>query len=126
MCHVIALSLFMLTGVWHCCDLKLSLLYHCYQHYSLLKKSFKSTICFRNVPCPCNHSRQCQIQFSSQAVLPCRLFAPPSLLHKFATEIQDYFPKCCKAVQELLGPSPFPKVDLVIFPSCSQDMAMSK
>ncbi|ELU05104.1 hypothetical protein CAPTEDRAFT_216157 [Capitella teleta] len=75
------------------------------------------------LPNPCQHSSKCLINYGGD--FSCRLFAPASLIHKFAAEIQEYVTKSATAVQEILGAIPYPRADVVVYPECSQDMAMS-
>ena len=74
----------------------------------------------------CDHSPGCRINYSHTDVLPCRVFAPASLLGRVQKELEEYWPKCCKAVQDILGAHPFWRVDIVIYPPSCQDMALAK
>ena len=73
----------------------------------------------------CTHELECYIPYSQTPVIPCRIFAPKSILPRAVAEFADVFPSYSVAVQKLLGPFPFPRLDILIYPACSQDMAMS-
>ena len=73
----------------------------------------------------CLHNLRCQIPYCEKPQLPCRIFAPSSLLPRAVAEFKSAIRQYSVAVQKLLGPCPFPRMDIVFYPPCSQDMAMS-
>ena len=81
--------------------------------------------CSRGNP-PCGHVPPCIINYSCQEIMPCRIIAPASMIEKATEELRPYWAAVSPAVQDLLGPHPFWRVDIVVFPDCSQDMAMAK
>ena len=83
-------------------------------------------MCFRVERITCHHDRACPIPFSKYNQLSCRIFAPASLLGAVEGEFRNYLSKCMQAIQDLFGPSPFPRLDIMLYPRSSQDMAMAK
>ena len=81
---------------------------------------------FRGPEETCKHVPHCRITFNQQYNIPCRIDAPSAILPRAVKQFAEYFPKCCRAVQSLLGAFPFPRVDIVIYPPCCQDMALAK
>ena len=62
---------------------------------------------------------------SSDSLLPCRLFSPNSHLEEAKNLIGGYIPRCMKAANQMLGPHPFKRLDILLVPSsfCSLGMA---
>ncbi|XP_055956382.1 aminopeptidase O isoform X2 [Patella vulgata] len=70
------------------------------------------------------HGANCQTNFSSNNILPCRLFLPESLKDA-GEELNVYLPSCMNAVKDILGPHPFQRLDILIVPECFDSLGMA-
>lgn len=73
----------------------------------------------------CDHTPRCQIDFCAEETLPCHLYGAESVLTRAHRVLSAYWPRCTRAIQEQLGACPFSRADILIYPSCVQDMALS-
>ena len=74
----------------------------------------------------CQHSPRCLVPYASHPVLPCRVWGARSVVPRAARLLRPYWPRVCRAAQELLGACPAPRVELLIYPESVQDMALAK
>ncbi|GAB1601184.1 hypothetical protein Ahia01_000396600 [Argonauta hians] len=65
--------------------------------------------------CAAAHS-YCSVNYC-KTTLPCRVFAPRSLLSKAVSEFKPYLLKCFTKACHILGPYPFRRLDILIVPS---------
>ncbi|XP_052095484.1 aminopeptidase O-like isoform X1 [Mytilus californianus] len=56
---------------------------------------------------------------------PCRVVGPKSILCQSITELRDYIPVCLGEVNNILGPYPFPRLDVLIVPPCFDSLGMA-
>ncbi|XP_071162696.1 aminopeptidase O-like [Mytilus edulis] len=56
---------------------------------------------------------------------PCRVAGPKSILCQSITELRDYIPVCLGEVNNILGPYPFPRLDVLIVPPCFDSLGMA-
>ncbi|XP_063401582.1 aminopeptidase O-like [Mytilus trossulus] len=56
---------------------------------------------------------------------PCRVVGPRSILCQSITELRDYIPVCLGEVNNILGPYPFPRLDVLIVPPCFDSLGMA-
>ncbi|XP_077981271.1 aminopeptidase O-like [Glandiceps talaboti] len=75
----------------------------------------------------CCHDNKwpCRIGRYDQSVLPCRIYAPSSILQKAIAEFGPCLPMYLQAVFTLLGPHPFSRLDLLIVPKCFSSLGMA-
>lgn len=69
--------------------------------------------------------RSCSVNFSQHPILPCRVFAPKSLLTQVEAEFQHYLPKCLAEMHNIFGPHPFCRLDILLVPSCFESLGMA-
>ncbi|CAE1230477.1 C9ORF3 [Acanthosepion pharaonis] len=78
------------------------------------------------VPDFCSSSHHsCSVNFSQHPILPCRVFAPKSLLAQVEAEFQHYLPKCLAEMHNVFGPHPFCRLDILLVPSCFESLGMA-
>ncbi|KAM8866180.1 aminopeptidase O isoform 3-T3 [Synchiropus picturatus] len=79
---------------------------------------------------PCSHGdypcRVAESSVRSQQVIPHRVFAPDSLLHKAQIGILSLLPKCLEAAFEVLGVHPFSRLDVLIVPAGFSSLGMAR
>lgn len=73
----------------------------------------------------CCHDPPCPITYSSSSKLPCTVYAPKSKLRYIYSLFQSSLQRCIDALQKYFGPHPFYRMDIVLFPSSSQDLAFA-
>ncbi|XP_053725536.1 aminopeptidase O isoform X1 [Synchiropus splendidus] len=78
---------------------------------------------------PCSHGdypcRVAESSVRSQQVIPHRVFAPDSLLHKAQIGILSLLPKCLEAAFEVLGVHPFSRLDVLVVPAGFSSLGMA-
>uniref|UniRef100_A0A0L8H6D7 Uncharacterized protein n=3 Tax=Octopus bimaculoides TaxID=37653 RepID=A0A0L8H6D7_OCTBM len=67
----------------------------------------------------------CSVNYSKTPV-PCRVFAPRSLILKAESEFKSYLPKCLTKACSILGPYPFRRLDILITPSCFSCLGLTR
>ncbi|XP_053725540.1 aminopeptidase O isoform X4 [Synchiropus splendidus] len=79
---------------------------------------------------PCSHGdypcRVAESSVRSQQVIPHRVFAPDSLLHKAQIGILSLLPKCLEAAFEVLGVHPFSRLDVLVVPAGFSSLGMAR
>ncbi|XP_002739704.2 aminopeptidase O-like [Saccoglossus kowalevskii] len=78
-------------------------------------------------PQDCEHSDKwpCRVNRYDQPIIPCRIFAPKSLIQKTVNEFGPWLPKYLQASFDLLGPHPFCRLDLLLVPRCFASMGLA-
>ncbi|XP_064604873.1 aminopeptidase O-like isoform X2 [Liolophura sinensis] len=76
-------------------------------------------------PCQQHADSSCHVNYCSSPILPCRLFAPKSMMKRAVMEIQDYLPRCMTAAHGLLGKHPFCRLDILVVPKCFASLALA-
>ncbi|CAD5117370.1 DgyrCDS6148 [Dimorphilus gyrociliatus] len=84
---------------------------------SFLSKNAKQFECFHDTPCP--------ITYCLNEVLPCTIYAPTSRLQLVYDNLKFTLHRCVDVLKKFLGPHPFYRMDIVLFPASSQDLAFA-